>query len=190
MQHRVALAAVAAIVLMAACAREAETPAPSVQEPAEANRVAPRRVVLFFEGPRALLVPEPRDLPLPESDAATLHPLVAAFLAGPQRTPGATPLPADTILRGAFLLPGGTAVVDLGGETLQQGWSAGTRNEMLAAYGLVQTIVANVSSVERVHILIGGEVAPTLGGHLDLSRPLRPEAWLVDRMPVEPAPSP
>jgi spore germination protein GerM len=172
----ISAAAIAALLFAGAC-RQAERPAPAA--PDVANRVTTRAVVLYFEGPDGLLAPEQREMPLPESDAAAIHPLVAALLAGPMTDAFPKLFPDGTIVRGAFVLPEGTAVVDLGGPTLQEGWQTGSHAELAAAYALVQTLVANLSSVSRVQILVGGELAPTLGGHLDLSRPLRPKPDLI-----------
>lgn len=184
-------AAIAALILAAAC-RPGEKSARESRADA-VNRVTPRSVVLFFERPDGLLAPEKREMPLPESEAAAIRPLVAALVAGPNNPALPKPFPDGTFVRGAFVLPEGTAVVDLGGPTLQQGWQTGSHEEMVAAYAIVQTVIANLPSVKRVHILVGGEVASTLGGHLDLSHPLRPLPDLLARGPEIPpvaAPAP
>ncbi len=165
-------AAIAALLLLAAC-RAGEKSARDAHADA-ANRVTTRPVLLYFEGPDGLLAPQRREIPIPESDDAAIHPLLNALLAGPMDAALPKPLPDGTIVRGAFVLPEGTAVVDLGGRTLQEGWQTGSHAELMAAYAIVQTAVANLPSVKRVHILVGGERAPTLAGHLDLARPLRP----------------
>lgn len=175
-------AAIAALLLAVAC-RQGEKSARDAERDA-ANRVSTRTVLLYFEGADGLLAPEPRDLPLSESDAAAIHPLLNALLAGPKAAAGPKPFPDGTIVRGAFVLPEGTAVVDLGGRTIQQGWQTGSHDEMMAAYAVVQTTVANLRSVRRVHLLVGGEVAATLAGHLDLSRPLRPLPDLLTKGPA------
>lgn len=167
------------IALLAGCV-DRESEPPPVTAAQAANQIAARPVVLYFEGPSGRLVPETRELPLPRSDAASLRPVIEALIGGSANSAVPDLFPEQTFVRGAFLLPEGTAVVDLGGETLQEGWNAGSREEMLAAYGIVQTLVANFGQVRRVHILIGGELVPTLGGHLDLTRPLRPLAYLVE----------
>lgn len=177
-------AAMAALLLIAAC-RGTEQRAAS---PADAvNRVTTRPVLLYFERADGLLAPERREMPLPESDAAAIHPLLSALLAGSKNAALPRVLPEGTIVRGAFVLPEGTAVVDLGGVEIQQGWQTGSHAELAAAYAIVQTVVANLPSVRRVQILVGGEVAPTLAGHLDLTRPLRPHPDLVAGPPAREA---
>ncbi|HEU5162162.1 MAG TPA: GerMN domain-containing protein [Thermoanaerobaculia bacterium] len=169
-------AAMAALLLLPACRGKEQRAA----SPADAvNRVTTRAVVLYFERADGLLAPEMREMPLPESEAAAIHPLLSALLAGSKNAALPKPFPDGTIVRGAFVLPEGTAVVDLGGREIQEGWQTGSHAELAAAYAIVQTVVANLSSVRRVQILVGGEVAPTLAGHLDLTRPLRPHPDLV-----------
>ncbi|HEY0592805.1 MAG TPA: GerMN domain-containing protein [Thermoanaerobaculia bacterium] len=165
-------AAIAALILTAAC-RPAEKSAQDARADA-ANRVTTRPVLLYFEGADGLLAPERREMPLPQTDAAAIHPLLAALLAGPKTAGLPKPLPDGTIVRGAFVLPEGTAIVDLGGRTIQEGWQTGSHDELMAAYAIVQTAVVNLPSVKRVHILVGGELAETLAGHIDLSKPLEP----------------
>jgi len=88
-------------------------------------------------------------------------------------------LPADTVVRSAFLLPDGTAFVDLGGPTLAGGWGTGTHRELMAIYSVVQTVTANFPEAKRVRILINDEPAETLAGHISLARALAPMPSLV-----------
>jgi len=43
---------------------------------------------------------------------------------------------------------------------------------LLTVYAIVNAVTANLSSVERVQILIDGKQVDTLAGHVDLRRPL------------------
>jgi hypothetical protein len=88
--------------------------------------------------------------------------------------------PADTVVRGTYLLPGGTVVVDLGGTTLSQGWGTGSHQELMAVYSLVQTLATNFADARRVRIVINGTPAETLAGHVSLSRSLIPQPGLVE----------
>ena len=146
-----------------------------------ANKVAVRLVRLYFESPGMLLVPEARNIALPESPAAAMPMVVRELLKGPAVANGPLRLfPADTVLRGAYLLPGGTVVVDLGGTTLSQGWGTGSHQELMAVYSLVQTLTANFADARRVRIVVNGSPAETLAGHVSLSRSLVPLQSLVD----------
>ena len=72
-------------------------------------------------------------------------------------------------LRNAFLLPEGEAVLDL---ALDSGLTFGSDEELTIVGSLVDTTLHNVAETSRVRILINGEPAETLGGHVDLTRPL------------------
>jgi hypothetical protein len=172
---RIAVAAAALLVLAGACKKKSETPA----NLNAANKVAVRLVQLYYESPAMLLSPEPRNVPLPESPAAALPVVMRELIKGPAIPTSQRLFPPDTVMRGAYLLPGGTVVVDLGGLTLSQGWGTGTHHEMMAAYSVVQTVTANFADAKRVRLLVNGTPAETLGGHLSLSRSLTPLPGLV-----------
>lgn len=166
----------AAVLIVAGCGKKPETPA----NLNAANRVAVRLVQLYYESPRMLLAPEPRNIPLPESPAAAIPVVARELMKGPVASTSLRLFPPDTIVRGAYLLPGGTVVVDLGGPTVVQGWGTGTHQELMAAYSLVQTLSANFADARRVRILINGAPAETLAGHVGLSRSLTPMPSLVE----------
>lgn len=142
-------------------------------------RTADRQVRFFFEQADATLVAEVRNLRLPESPVAAATPLLREYLKGPSRPESARPFPVDVVLRAAYVLPDGTAIVDLGGPTLTTGWSTGSHAELMAAYSLVQTLTVNVPQVKRVRILVNGQQGETLAGHLRIDRSLAPMAGLV-----------
>ena len=79
-----------------------------------------RTVSLYYESPDLLLAPERRNLPLPQNPAAALDLVMRELLKGSANAAVPRLLPADTTIRGAYLLPEGTAFVDLGGPTLTQ----------------------------------------------------------------------
>lgn len=145
-----------------------------------ANRVAVRPVRLYYESPQLALVGEMRNIALPESPGAAIPVVVRELMKGPATPAGARLFPADTVVRGAYLLPGGTVIVDLGGSTLTQGWGAGSHHELMAVYSLVQTVTANFADARRVRFVINGAPAETLAGHVSLARSLAPMTQLVD----------
>jgi hypothetical protein len=167
-----------AAVLAGGCGKEKPVPG----NLNAANKVAMRLVRLYFESPQMLLVAEPRNIALPESPAAAMPVVVRELMKGPAAA-GGTSLrlfPADTVVRGTYLLPGGTVVVDLGGATLSQGWGTGSHQELMAVYSLVQTLAANFADARRIRIVVNGTPAETLAGHVSLSRSLVPAPALVD----------
>ena len=172
----IAVAALALIVLAGACKKK-EDVAANINA---ANRVSVRPVRLYFESPQMLLEAETRNIALPESPAAAIPMVVRELMKGPARPPLGRVFPADTVVRGAYLLPGGTVIVDLGGATLTQGWGTGSHDELMSAYALVQTLTANFADARRVRIVVNGTPAETLAGHVALSGSLVPWPALVD----------
>jgi hypothetical protein len=158
------------------CRRKSSTPA----NLNAANKVAVRAVRLYYEDAQMLLGAEPRNIALPESPAAALPVVLRELVKGPASPAFARVLPRDTVLRAAYLLPGGTVIVDLGGSTLTQGWGTGSHEELMAVYSLVQTATANFADARRVRVLVNGAPADTLAGHISLSRSLSPVPSLVD----------
>jgi len=145
------------------------------------NKVEVRPVTLFFEGPEMLLVRETRNVALPENPAGALSVVARELLKGSANAGVPHIFPRDTVVRATFLLPDGTAFVDLGGNTLAQGWGTGSHEELMAVYSVVQTVTTNFPEAKRVRILINDEPAETLAGHINLSRALLPSANYVAR---------
>lgn len=77
-------------------------------------------------------------------------------------------LPADATLLEFYLLPDGTAVADFS-DTLATATPSGILSEQMVADSLTRTLAANVEAVRRLKILIHGQDAETLAGHLDLT---------------------
>lgn len=145
------------------------------------NKVEVRPVTLFFEGPEMLLVRETRNLALPENSGGALSIVAQELLKGSANAGVPHSFPPDTVVRGAFLLPDGTAFVDLGGPTLTQGWGTGSHEELMAVYSIVQTITTDFPEAKRVRILVNGEPAETLAGHVNLQHALVPMPVFVAR---------
>jgi hypothetical protein len=159
--------ALTALLLAGACKRKSEVAAANVNA---ANKVALRDMRLFYESSQMLLIAEPRKIPLPESAAAAIPVVVRELIKGPAAPASMRLFPADTTVRGAYLLPGGTVIVDLGGPTLTQGWGTGTHQELMAIASLTQTVTTNFAEARRVRIVLNGAPAETLAGHIALSR--------------------
>ena len=49
----------------------------------------------------------------------------------------------------------------------------GALQELMTVYTIVNSVLANLPDLQEVQILIGGQEADTLAGHVDLRRPLR-----------------
>jgi spore germination protein GerM len=173
---------VVVLALAAACgACKTKQPAQLSSNLNAENKVTMRPVALYYEGLNMLLVPEQRSVALPENPAAAMPVVVRELLKPPASLVHARSFPADTVVRAAYLLPDGTAFVDLGGPTLTQGWGTGSHEELIAVYAVVQTVTANFPEAKRVRILVNGEPAETLAGHVDIARSLAPMPSLIAR---------
>jgi hypothetical protein len=173
-----------ALLMAVACRNEVEVTVPPPPAPpptlAEVDEVPARDVRLWFESESRRLAPETRKLLLPASDAEALKPLLQALLEKTEEN-DPRPVPDGIEVRAAYLLPDGTAIVDLGGTLFQQGWKTGSDAEVMLVYSVVQTATDNLSTVSRVQFLINGHPADTLAGHVSIEHPLRPIRSLVAR---------
>jgi spore germination protein GerM len=128
------------------------------------------RVTLFFaDSTQGRLHTEERDIPRPASPGAFLRSLFDEHARGPASPGLVAVVPPRIQLRNGFLMPGGLVVLDL---AVDSGLSFGSAEELSIVASLVDTVLQNVANTERVRILVNGEPAESLGGHVDLTRPL------------------
>ena len=156
-------------------------PAPAAQQAPEGTlpELEHTEVTLFFPAEDGtVLVPEKRQIVKTAEPVALAKQVLAELVAGPQAAGTVRALPESTVLRQIYLTPDGTAYADFGPE-LPAGLGGGSASEVMAAYSIVNALTTNVSGVTRVVILVGGQPAETLNGHLDLTRPLKPRQDLV-----------
>jgi hypothetical protein len=91
--------------------------------------------------------------------------LSALILRAP--SPEKRTLPAQASLLAFYLQPDGTAIADFSDE-ISSGMPSGILSEELAEQSIVQTLGANVSGIKQLKILVHGQEAEALAGHLDL----------------------
>jgi Sporulation and spore germination len=77
-------------------------------------------------------------------------------------------LAPDATLLAFYIQPDGTAIADFSDE-LSSGTPSGILSEQLAVDSITQTLGANVPGIRQLKILIHGQEADTLAGHVDLS---------------------
>jgi spore germination protein GerM len=116
----------------------------------------------------ATLVPVTVELPLSNDPTLRAKEILNTLLAGPV-DPEARTLPPDAALLAFYILPDGTAVADFS-EALANSIPSGIQSEQLAVDSIARTLEANVPQVKRLRILIHGQEADTLAGHLDLTQ--------------------
>jgi hypothetical protein len=123
------------------------------------------------------LAPVKREVPLADGALAQGRQIIESQLeAAP--APYVSVVPAGTTLRAFYVTTRGDAFVDLSPE-VSSAHPGGSTTELLTVYALVNAITTNLSSVQRVQILIGGKEADTLAGHVDLRRPFERDMSLV-----------
>lgn len=160
-----------------------------------------RQIPVYFESAAdERLHAEARDVPLSPDDVALLRVVAAAVLEGPRRADLLRPFPEGWGLRAAYRLKEGLAVLDLAPPALPQNappappgalrWQTGSHEEESAVQALLVTVTKNIPEITRVVLVVGGEPADTLAGHVDLSHPLRPDLARASEEPPLPAPSP
>jgi len=87
-------------------------------------------------------------------------------------------IPEGVKLRAVYLTPDHTAYVDLTA-AISTDHPGGVRTELMTVYSIVNTLILNVSAVDRVKLLIEGQEADTLAGHIDIRFPLKADMLLV-----------
>ncbi len=106
------------------------------------------------------------EMPLAKEPAREAKQIVAALIVGPA-DPALRTLPAETLVHEVFLLPDGTAVVDLS-QGFANGTPSGIETEQVAVDSIVRSLSANLPEIRRVKILVEGQEAETVAGHVDL----------------------
>jgi hypothetical protein len=172
-----ALAVLAAVAAVVVIARRGQPPpsSPAVKATPQPTPI-PGHLVLYFPGDDTFLHREVREVPeLPPALAPRVRMVVEELVTG-SRTGLAPAFPWAAAVLAVFIDRSGDAYIDL--TAPPAGAVEGTDGEMALVYATTNSVVANCPGVQRVQLLFDGEQVATLG-HLDLSRPLRPDPELV-----------
>jgi spore germination protein GerM len=167
----------------------AATPAPEAVAGSEDAAAVERQinVKLFFQATdRRGLAVEERPVAFSSELPRQLHSVVEELVKGSQGGLGATLAPETRVLH-VFVSARGVAYVDLSKEATA-GLPGGSEAELLTVYSVVNSLAANFPAIKRVQILIEDRPVATLGGHVDLTRPLRPDMTLLASAPLTPVP--
>jgi sporulation and spore germination protein len=159
-----------------------EVIAPPISTPTDVN-VSAQFFWISATQPDQLL-PISVQLPLSADPVQRGKQLVAELISNPPTLAQRT-LPAGATLLGFYILPDGTVVADFS-DALASELPSGILSEWLAVQSIAKTLETNVVGVTRLKILIHGQEAETLAGHLDLTGyfDLHPSAT------IAPAPAP
>jgi Sporulation and spore germination len=109
----------------------------------------------------------PVQLPL-SADSVERSKQVLIALIAKAPAPERRTLAADATLLAFYIQPDGTAIADFSDE-LSSGTPSGILSEQLAVDSITRTLGANVPGIRQLKILIHGQEAETLAGHVDLT---------------------
>jgi hypothetical protein len=89
-------------------------------------------------------------------------------------------IPKGASLRGVYVSERNEVFVDLD-PAIRTAHPGGTMRELMTVYTIVNAVLTNLPNLQEVQILIGGQEADTLAGHVDLRRPLRNSEALIQQ---------
>lgn len=93
--------------------------------------------------------------------------IIQALAKGPSIKGLDRTLPKGTTINSFFILDDGSAFIDFN-QKIRTSGEYSAQSEMLTIYSIVNSLVLNIEKINRVKILIQGETAQTLSGHIDL----------------------
>ena len=170
-----------AVALMTGLSRLLSRPAPgpavdpvvTTAPPAVAPVVPKIKATLYFASEDGLhLVPSEHEVPLAEGAVAQARSILEAQLSAEAQAPLVSTIPKGAALRGIYVSDRNEVFVDLD-PAIRTAHPGGTMRELMTVYTIVNAVLTNLPNLQEVQILIGGQEADTLAGHVDLRRPLR-----------------
>lgn len=139
------------------------------QQPILTPTDAPLKTRLFFATPAqpGVLTPTDVQLALSADPVQRAKQLIAALITNAP-SPSQRTIPADATLLAFYILPDGAAIADFS-DALSTGTPSGILSEQLVVNSVTQTLAVGVPQIRRIKILLHGQEADTLAGHLDLT---------------------
>jgi len=153
-----------------------ETPTrPVAETPAAGDRAV---ILVFPEWDAAGHVTERRRVPSRGRAEEDLLAIMQELCAGPRRSGAAHGLPERTQVLGAYLdREGREAVLDFSRDLVVR-HPGGSAAESATLTSILRTVALNFPDLEVCRILVGGEQAETIAGHIALDRPFDLRRWL------------
>lgn len=137
--------------------------APPISTPTDQQVTA----TIYWAAGANKIAPVQVQLPLSADPTQRSRQVLQELIANPP-TSGQRTVPADTDVLGFYILPDGTAVADFS-DAIASEMPSGILSEQEAVDSIAQTLASNVPSLRRLKILIHGQEAETLAGHVDLT---------------------
>lgn len=122
---------------------------------------------MFWASGPDTLTPISVELPLSADPVQRGRQVLDALIANVP-SDGERTLPADATVLGFYILPDGTAIADFS-DALASETPSGILSEEMAVNSIARTLENNVPILHRLKILIHGQEAETLAGHVDLT---------------------
>ena len=127
----------------------------------------------FVDAEELKLAVETRIIDHPSNVVEQIRLTIGELIKGPTQALIPT-IPSETKLQEVFLDERGCAYLDFS-RAISQNHSGGTTGELVTISSIVNTLVRNFpEEIRKVRILIGGQEAKTLAGHIDISKPIFP----------------
>ena len=144
-----------------------------------AEEMGTRTVTLYFGRTDAQgFVTESRTVPTRRYRDEEIELVIAQLLKGPLSQRAVNAFPRGTRLRHAFYDTRERVLYLDFNAALVSNLNPGSAVEMTLLGSVLRTIAIDFPEVEAVQLLVDGLEIETLGGHVDLTRPLRTENWL------------
>ncbi len=135
-------------------------------------------VLLYFASKNnGFLVAENRMISNPANPVMFAKNIIQALINGP-RTRLMRTLPQDMKLRALYVTGDGTAYTDFS-VAIKDNHPGGIQAELITIYSIVNSLVLNITGIDRVKFLIEGHESLTLAGHIDLQNPFTAEMLLI-----------
>lgn len=152
---------------------------PEAQVLSEPNEVGSRAVSLYFSSADGQgFVRETRTIAVARRRDVEVEIVLGQLLAGPRSQSGLHVFPRECRLRQVFYDEERRLLYLDFNDALVANMNPGSAVELAVMGSIMRTLAVDFPEIERVQILVDGLEVETLGGHLDLTRPLRTGDWL------------
>ncbi|MFH1074547.1 MAG: GerMN domain-containing protein [Candidatus Firestonebacteria bacterium] len=131
-----------------------------------------KKIKLFYVNENGKLQAEKREIQGATSVLDDIKICVEELAKGPKGKGLFQALPKETKLREVYLDDNRCVYLDFT-KSIINNPKGGTTAEMQLIYSLVNTIFENFGQIASVRLLVEGQEIKTIGGHLDVNRPLR-----------------
>lgn len=139
-----------------------------------------RLIRLYFASPNAdYLKIEARKILREEGMMNEAKAIVNELIKGPNENLDPTISP-ESKLRELYFVPEEKCLYLDFNRAFQTNHPGGSVGELLTIYSLVDTLTDNIDGIERVQILVEGEVIETLAGHIDTTKPFSRNVLIVE----------